>query len=593
MVPFPRGRAAVVVLGDIGRSPRMCLHALALAQEAGLEVDLIGYAGTQPHATIANNSRIHIHAISPPFTNRLPRALYLLSLPFKLIIQVMTLFWVLCVSIPAPDFFILQNPPSIPTLTVAQFACWLRGSLLIIDWHNFGYTLLGLTLRPSHPLVKIHYWYERRYGKNGAAHLCVTQAMQLELEHKWGIRATVLYDKPANHFRPILLEDKHELFVKLNDALTTPLGEWDCCSTALRVSLPFQGDQGREEDRQSLSAHEQEGRAEDVKHRIPGQGEEGREEGENTTGEGEGGKELFTSNRGSENANTTLVTYRKVNGSSQSREKEGHGGEIFLREDRPAIIISSTSWTADEDFGILLEAATLYDRRVAAAMGEIEDTERERGEVSPGNKYSETVESEEEKSCPYPRLLFIITGKGPQKAMYEEKIVKLRLKRVAFRTIWLEAEDYPLLLGSSDLGVSLHLSSSGLDLPMKVVDMFGCGLPVAAMAYSCIGELVKEGENGVTFSTSFQLVDLFLDFFKGFPSIGPVFLKLKEGSMVEANGSRWVEHWRDVVLPLLVQVCQKTTEPEPEEKVLTSECSSAKEKPKSGGGRKDLRKKTF
>ena len=64
--------------------------------------------------------------------------------------------------------------------------------------------------------------------------------------------------------------------------------------------------------------------------------------------------------------------------------------------------------------------------------------------------------------------MIAVTGKGPQKAFYEEKMQQLGLQHVAFRTLWLEACDYPLLLGSADLGICLHTSSSGLDLPMKV-----------------------------------------------------------------------------------------------------------------------------
>ena len=119
--------------------------------------------------------------------------------------------------------------------------------------------------------------------------------------------------------------------------------------------------------------------------------------------------------------------------------------------------------TPDEDFSILLEAALMYDRRVAATLGE--DDSMDEGKL--------WIDIKNGKQFVYPRLLFIITGlcillisssnqflsivmismninfegKGPDRMKYEEQIKRLKLRRVAFRTMWLASEDYPLLLG--------------------------------------------------------------------------------------------------------------------------------------------------
>ena len=61
------------------------------------------------------------------------------------------------------------------------------------------------------------------------------------------------------------------------------------------------------------------------------------------------------------------------------------------------------------------------------------------------------------------------------------------------------------LLSAADLGISLHVSSSGFDLPMKVVDMFGCGIPVCSANYSCVNELVHDQKNGLLFDDSSEL----------------------------------------------------------------------------------------
>jgi hypothetical protein len=56
---------------------------------------------------------------------------------------------------------------------------------------------------------------------------------------------------------------------------------------------------------------------------------------------------------------------------------------------------------------------------------------------------------------------------APPNATAPQLLSRMRFRHVAIRSLWLEPDDYPQLLGAADVGVCLHASSSGLDLPMK------------------------------------------------------------------------------------------------------------------------------
>ena len=58
-------RAAVVALGDLGRSARMQYHAQALAAQNGVDVDLVGFEGTPLPKAITDDPRITVHRLNP------------------------------------------------------------------------------------------------------------------------------------------------------------------------------------------------------------------------------------------------------------------------------------------------------------------------------------------------------------------------------------------------------------------------------------------------------------------------------------------------------------------------------------------------
>ncbi|KAI5797612.1 hypothetical protein EDC01DRAFT_650595 [Geopyxis carbonaria] len=424
--PSPNGtekpHVVVLVLGDIGRSPRMQYHALSIARHGG-RVSLVCYLDSAPRPELIDNPLITINALSSP-----PRLLdtstatrFLFFAPLKALFQLISLLYMLLYTIPpTASHILLQNPPAIPTLAVTALVGRLRNQAVVIDWHNFGWSILRLKLR-GHPLVSLAKFYEWLFARTATSHLAVTHSMTAFLRESWGITAPIkaLHDRPPVHFQPFNITQRAEF----------------------------------------LNTHPA----------------------------------------------TKPYAARLLAGKAK-------------------LLVSATSWTADEDFSVLLEALVAYDHHCSSETF-----------LRPG-------------SCP--EIVAIITGKGPLRDGYMARVETLEFQNITVRAEWLESADYPRLLACADLGVSLHTSSSGLDLPMKVVDLFGVGVPVVAMRFGCLGELVKAGENGMTFETGKELGELLRRLFD--PRKARELEGLRRGAMKETGVERrWDAEWDKVAKGVL------------------------------------------
>jgi beta-1,4-mannosyltransferase len=396
----------IIVIGDIGRSPRMQYHTLSLTKhldEFSL-IRIIGLPGESCLDELQQNKNVliqYLHEIK--YIQSLP---YLIRAPLRASINFLQLTIELCRRDVNSDIILMQNPPALPTMLSCLITRWYLGSRIIIDWHNLSYKMLQHGGRLPPVLVQIAQKYEEMCSEQCDAHISVTFALKQFLEKKFELpNVSVVYDRSHVEFNQARNFDTSNNLVDFKQQLLQRL----CLQDKVLPSSLYE-----------------------------------------------------------------------------------------IRND-VAWLLSSTSWTPDEDFSILIDGLKLY-----------------------ASTNTTTTNNSNNSSTMLPRLVVIITGKGPLKKSFEEKFEQFNKgeygKKVLIYTAWLSHADYPRLLSICDLGISMHTSTSGLDLPMKVVDMYGAGIPVIAMKFKCLSELVQDGSNGYVFSNSQELYSVLKTIFMGFSS---------------------------------------------------------------------------
>jgi beta-1,4-mannosyltransferase len=402
-------RAAVVAAGDLGLSPRIQYHALALAR-SGAQVHLIGFAGTPCLDEVESHPGIRIHALpATPFENRDParRADFVLRSGARLLHQAAWLGATLLRVSRGADLVLVQNPPALPTLPLAQLAARASGARFVVDWHNLSAAVLQAKLGRESAVVRTLGLLERQAARAADANLCVSQALADRLRQELGApAAVVLPDLPHGRF---------------------------CMAP----------------------------RPEDPAHR------------------------------------------RRVR------------GDLGLPATGAPLLVCPTSWSHDEDISVLLHALDLWDT----------------GWDTGGD--------------PRPALEVVITGRGPGRETFESELSSRSWKRSRVSTRWFSHGDYARLLACADLGLCLHRSTSGVDLPMKLADFAAAGLPACALDYGpVLGEAPAPGAM-LRFGSAAELAGCWNEAFGLEGGLDAV----RRAAAVPVEG--WEDAWQRVAAPHL------------------------------------------
>ncbi|ETO21537.1 hypothetical protein RFI_15670 [Reticulomyxa filosa] len=469
---------AILVVGDVGRSPRMQRHTISCLQElpTKYEVHLVGFFDSSLMSDLTSemknkNTRLHCHPIwrFPLKPRQTPH--FLVYALCKILTEFISLHILLLNPkiIPNLHYMVLQNPPTIPVALIAKIVCMIRKCKFVIDWHNFGFSILNVKSSSAQTnkskgkkniIVEIYRNFERYIGGCADQHLCVSEAMRYFLVEQWHFPSSnmhVLYDRPTDLFlSKLTIEKKKQLDQDLF---------------------------------QQLAKH-------------------------------------------------LLVQHTDTSAISDLK------GRDFW-------VITSTSWTPDEDISMLWSEHVLDTVHSKLADTRIHHDKR--------------------------RLVIFITGKdeGELKQEFEKnwRAIESKMTNVRVVLLWLERyELYVHLLRWCDIGLCFHRSSSGLDLPMKVVDMFGIGIPVIAYEFdeqnmrrvmkwhvddkntekhiqTALPELVSHGKHGLVFSNSSDLTQHLCTCFD--PTYLHTLNEFRQNIETDFRSKSWETDWREIVKPIL------------------------------------------
>ncbi len=420
MAALKRPRVCVLVQGELAQSPRMLNHARELAA-AGVELDLVGFSSVPLPREFAAGQEFSVHRIARLGAARsrtLPRALFIAVAALRSLWLALRLAWILLRTVRRPVAILVQNPPALPAAVLAAVAARLRGTALIVDWHNLSAAMLAMRLGRSHFLVRAVERVERRLAAQAFANLCVSDALRRRVEpDARGRTCLVLHDRPRRQPVPLSAADRKRILQHLAAALGLEPGFAD----------------GR------------------------------------------------------------------------------------------VLIATSTSWSEDEDMTMLLDGL--------AALGH----------------------ARLRSSAQSPPLVLIATGLGPGRRAFETRATELATAGVRIVTGWLDDDLYRDLLRAAAVGISMHRSASGLDIPMKIVDMMEAGLPVLAYDYApCLAELLPRERAAGLFRTAAELSERLFEFLQDYPDLAR--LAAIHAEMSALASPSWTEEWRRVMSPILAEI---------------------------------------